>query len=146
QVALQARDLLFFDRLGPLVLLLTFPGEDIAIDYGAFDTRRTVERSVFYVAGLLAEDRPEEFFFRSKLGFALRRHLAHQNVARLDGCADPDDAALVEISQERFGDIRDVPRDLLRSQLGVARFDFELLDVDRGVIIFLHQLFADQDR
>ena len=38
-----------------------------------------------------------------------------------------------------------VAGDFLRPELGVARFDFELLDVDRGVVVFLDQLFADQD-
>ena len=44
-----------------------------------------------------------------------------------------------------LADVRNVARDFFRSQLGVARFDFELLDVDRGVVVFLDQLLADQD-
>jgi hypothetical protein len=31
------------------------------------------------------------------------------------------------------------------SQLGIAGFDFEFFDVDRSVVVFLDQLFADQD-
>ena len=45
-----------------------------------------------------------------------------------------------------LGDVRNVARDFLGPELGVARFDFELLDVDRGVVVFLDQLLADQDR
>ena len=118
----------------------------LAIDDGAFNARRAVERSVLHVAGLFAEDRAQQLLFRRKLRFALRRHFAHQNVARLYGCADANDAAFVEIAEERFGDIRNIARDFLRPQLGIARFDFELFDMDRGVVIVLDQLFADHDR
>ena len=55
-----------------LVLLLALAGEDLAIDDRAFDARRAVERRVLHVAGLFAEDRAEQFLFRSELGFALR--------------------------------------------------------------------------
>ena len=145
QVALQARDLRFFDAPRPLVLLLPLAREDLAIDHGAFDARRAVERSVLHVAGLFAEDGAQQFLFRRELGFALRRHFAHQNVARLHRGADADDAAFVQVAQERIGDVGNVARDFFRPQLGVARFDFELFDVDRGVVVFLDQLFADQD-
>src|SRR5581483_4564663 len=143
---LQARDLRFLDRLRPLVLLLTLTREDLAIDDRALDARRAVERRVLDVAGLFAEDRAEEFFLWGELRLALRRDLAHQNVARLHRGADPDDAALVQVPQERIRDIGDIAGDLFRTQLGVARLDLELFDVDRGVIVFLDQLFADQDR
>ena len=43
-------------------------------------------------------------------------------------------------------DVGDVARDVLGTELGVARLDLELLDVDRGVHVLLDQLLADQDR
>ena len=145
QVALQPLDLRFFDRLRPLVLLLPLAREDFAIDNGAFDSGRAVERRILHVAGLFAENRAQQFLFRSELGFALGRHFAHQNVARLHRGADADDAAFIQIAQEGIRDIRNIARDFLRPQLGVAGLDFELLDMDRGVVVFLDQLFADQD-
>ena len=60
--------------------------------------------------------------------------------------ADADDAALVEIAQCRLADVGNVARDFFRTQLGVARLDLELLDVDGGVIVLLHHLLGDQDR
>src|SRR5215471_16302511 len=105
QVALQAGDLRFLDRLRPLVLLLAFPGEDLAIHDRALDSRRAVQRRILHVACLFAEDRAQQFFFGSELGFALRRHLAHQNVARLHRRADANDAALIQIAQEAVCDI-----------------------------------------
>ena len=64
----------------------------------------------------------------------------------LHGRADADDAALVEIAQRDFAHVGNVARDFFRSQLGVARLDLELLDVDGGVVVLLHHLFRDQDR
>ena len=105
-----------------------------------------VERGVAHVAGLFAEDGAQQLLFRSELGFALGRDLAHQDVAGLDGGADADDAALVEVAQRILADVGNVARDFLRSELGVARLDLELLDVNRGVVVLLHHLFGDQDR
>ena len=119
--------------------------EDLGVHHHAFDTGRAVERGVLHVAGLFAEDRAEQLLFRRELRFALRRDLADQDVARLDRGADADDAALVQVAQEGLGDVRDVARDFLRTELGVAGLDFELFDVDRGVVVVLDQLFADDD-
>ena len=146
EVAVQPLFLRSLDRLGALVQLRALAREHLAIDDRAFDARRAVQRSVLHVAGLFAEDRAEQLFFRSELRFALRRHLADQNVARLHGGADADDAAFVQVAEERLGDVRNIARDFFRTQLGVARFDFELFDVDRGVVVFLHQLLGHDDR
>ena len=80
EVLLELLDLLGFDLLGALVLLLTLAGEDADVDDGAFDARRAGERSVANVAGLFAEDGAEQLLFRGELGFALRRHLADEDV------------------------------------------------------------------
>src|SRR5581483_1857354 len=109
------------------------------------DTRRAVQRRVFYVTGLFAENRAQQFLFWRKLRFALGRHFAHQDVARLYGRADANNAAFVQVAQERFRDIRNIARDFLRTQLGVPGFDLELFDVDRSVVIFLDQLLRHHD-
>ena len=145
QVPVQALDLPFENGFGALVQIRALAGEDLAIDHRAFDARRAIERGILHVAGLFAEDRAEQLLFRRELGFALGRHLAHQDVARLHCRADPNDAAFVQIAQERFGDVRDVARDFLGTQLGVASFDFEFLDVDRSVVVFLDQLLGHHD-
>src|SRR3954452_22072851 len=84
------------------------------------------------LAGLLTEDRAQQPLLRRQLGLALRRDLADQDVAGDHVGADPDDAALVEVGEDLLGDVRDVPGDLLGTELGVAGVDLELLDVDRG--------------
>ena len=119
--------------------------EDLDVDHGAFDARRAVKRSVANVAGLFAEDGAQQFFFRRQRRFALGRDFADQDIARPDGRADANDAAFIQVAKERFADIGNVARDLFGTELGVARFDFELFDVNRGVVILFDQLLADQD-
>ena len=106
----------------------------------------TRERAVTDVAGLLAEDRAEELLFGRELGLALRRDLADEDVARLHLGADADDAALVEVLEGLFADVRDVARDLFLAELGVAGDALELLDVDRGEDVVLGDALGDEDR
>src|SRR3984885_7343769 len=146
QVLFELGNLLAFDQLGALVLFLPLAGEDADVDHGAFDARRAGQGGVANIAGLFAEDGAQQLLFRRELGFALGRYLANQNVVVLDLGADADDSALVEVAQRGLGDVGNITRDFFRSQLGVAGFDFKLLDVDRGVVIVADQLFGNQDR
>ena len=110
------------------------------------DARRQAQRGVAHVRRLLAEDRAEELLLRRHRAFALRRDLADQDVARLDLGADVDDARLVEVAKRFLADVGDVAGDVLRPELGVAGHDLELLDVDRGEDVVLHDPLGDQDR
>ena len=60
--------------------------------------------------------------------------------------ADIDDARLVEVLQRLLADIRDVARDLLLAQLGVAGHHLEFLDMDRGEDVVADDALGDQDR
>src|SRR6202521_5971455 len=145
EVLLQLEDLRGFDGLVALVLFSALAGEDLDVHDGALDARGAVERSVANIAGLFAEDGAEQFLFRRERGFALGRNLADKNVTRLHDRADADDSAFVEVAKKRLADVGNIASDFLGAELGVACFDFVLLDVNRGVVIVLDQLFADQD-
>ena len=106
----------------------------------------TRKRRVLHVGRLLAEDRAQQLLLRRQLRLALGRDLADQHVGRLDLGADVDDPRLVEPRQLRLAQARDVARDFLRAELGVARDDRELLDVDRRVAVVGDDALADQDR
>ena len=144
-VLLHGVELFLLDRLGPVVLLDALAGEDLDADDDALDARRADQRGVADVAGLLAEDGPQQLFFRGQLGLALGRDLADQDVARLDVGADADDAAVVEIAEVGLRDVGDVAGDFLGPELGVAGLDLELLDVDRGVVVLFDRLLGHQD-
>src|SRR5208283_4111629 len=145
EVLFKFEDLRGFDGLVALVLLATLAGEDLDVHDGAFDAGRAIEGSVANIAGLFAEDSAKKLLFRREGGFSLGRDFANEDVARLDDGADADDAAFVEVAEERFADVGDVARNFFGAELGVAGFDFVLLDVDGGVVIVLNELFADED-
>ena len=104
------------------------------------------QRAVLHLAGLLAEDRPEESLLRGQLGLALRGDLADEDVAGADLGADVDDALLVEVLEGLLADVRDVAGDLLGAELRVARLDLVLLDVDAREQVVADEAVADDDR
>src|SRR5713101_3273758 len=134
------------DVLGALVLVDALAAEDLGVDHRALHAGRDPQRAVAHVAGLLAEDGPEQLLLGRELRLALGGDLAHQDRARLHLRADADDARVVQVLERLFTDVRDVARDLFLAQLGVARDALELLDVDRGEHVLLDDALADEDR
>jgi hypothetical protein len=104
------------------------------------------QRAVLHLAGLLAEDRPEEALLRGQLGLALRGDLADEDVAGADLGADVDDALLVEVLEGLLADVGDVAGDLFGPELRVARLDLVLLDVDAREEVVADEAVADDDR
>src|SRR6266849_7386269 len=134
------------DGESTLVLVDTAPREDAHFDNRARHAGRQAQRRVAHVRRLLAEDGAEQLLFRGHRRFALRRHLADQDVAWLDLCPDIDDAGLVEVLQRFFADIRDVASDFLLAELGVASHHLEFLDMDRGENVVGNDALGDEDR
>ena len=120
-------------------------GGNLHVHDDAVGAGRNGQRGVLHVGGLLAEDGAQEALFRGEFGFGLRSDLADEDVAGLHFRADADDAVRPEILQRFFADVRDVARDFLGPELGVAGADLEFVDVDRGVDILLHDAFGDED-
>ena len=145
QVLLQLEHLRSLDGLVTLVFFSALAGEDFYVDDRAFDARRAIKRSVANVSGLFAKDRAQQLLFRRKRCFTFRRNLADENVSWLYDGADSNHAAFVQVAKEGFADIWNIARHFLGAELGVARFDFILFDVNRSVVVVLHQLFADQN-
>ena len=129
-VAGEPLDLLALDLQRALVLLHAVAVEDAHLDDGAEIARLDPQRGVAHVRRLLAEDRAQQFLLGGHRALALGGDLAHEDVARLHIGADIDDARLVEVAQRLLADIGDVAGDLLGPELGVARGDLELLDMD----------------
>ncbi len=105
-----------------------------------------LQRGVADLTGLLTEDGTQQALLRGQLGLALRGDLADQDVAVADLRTDAHDAALVEVGEDLVGDVRDVPGDLLGTELGVAGVDLVLLDVDRGEHVLFDETLAQDDR
>src|SRR5215475_10483588 len=101
-------DLLALDRERALVLLDAVAVEHAHLDDRALHARRHPQRGVAHVRGLLAEDRAQELLFRRHRALALRRDLAHQDVAGANLRADIDNTGLVEILERFFRDDRNI--------------------------------------
>jgi len=121
-----------------------FAGEDLHIHHFATLAVRLAQRRILDLARLLAENGPQQLLLRAEFLLALRRDLAHQDVVGANFRADADDAGLVQVFERLFADVRDVVGDLFRAELGVARLDLVLFDVNRGELVLAHQLLADQ--
>jgi len=136
---------------GLLELLALFFGEAhaarelLGVDHDPFDAGGHFQRIVLHVFAGPAEDRVQQLLLRGELGLGLGRDLAHQDVARPHVGPHADDAVLVQVAEGLFADVGDVAGELLAAELGFADLDVELLDVDRGVGIVLHELLADDD-
>ncbi len=146
QVEAVALQFVVDDLLRTLVALDAFTREHLDVDHRAAHARRHAQRRVLHVRRLLAEDRAQQLLFRRQLGFALRRHLADQHVARFDFRTDVHDARFVETAKLDFREVRDIARDFFRPELRVACDDVQLFDVDRRVAIVRDDALRDQDR
>src|SRR3546814_10950376 len=92
------------------------------------------------------------FFFKQKTAYEMRISdwssdvcSSDLDIARLHLCADIDDARLVQVPERFLAHVRDVAGDIFRPELGVAGHHLELLDVDRGEDVVLHDPLGDQD-
>src|SRR5688500_14210615 len=146
QVLLHHVELFGLDRLGSIVLLDTLARENLHADDDALDAGGADEGRIADVAGLLAEDRAEQLLFRRELRLAFRRDLAHQNISWFYIGTDSDNSAFIQIAQERFRHVRDVPRDFFGPEFRIARLDLELFDVNGGVVVVLHHPLRHENR
>ena len=104
-----------------------------------------LERGVPHLTCLFSEYGPQQALFGRQFGLALGRDLAHQDVAGPDLRADADDAPLVEVLQDLFGEVGDVTGDLLGPELGVPGVDLVLLDMDRRQDVVAHEPLGQDD-
>ncbi len=88
---------------------------------------RNSQGVVANLASLFAEDRTEQLLFRGEFRLALRRHLADQNIARVDLRAYSDYAAVIKILQHLVVEVRDITGDLLRTELCLTAFKLVFL-------------------
>ena len=133
-----------FDSAGEsLIRVISFAARDLDVHDDAVGAGRHGQRGVLHVRRLLAEDRAQQALFGREFGFRFRRDFPDEDVARLHFGADANDAVRTEVAQRFLADVRNVARDFLRPELGVAGADLEFVDVDRGIDILLDDSFAE---
>src|SRR5690606_24233835 len=90
------------------ITLNTVTGEDLYVNNSTFGAGWHTQGRVFNIAGLLTEDRTQQFFFRSQLGLAFRSDLTDQDVACADFGTYINDTGFVELVQCSLTHVRDV--------------------------------------
>src|SRR5574344_582769 len=131
-----------------LVLLVrtVLAGEHAGLDDHALHSRRSLEGRIPDVARLFAENGAEEAFFRGLFGFALRRHLADQDIFSVDFGADADNAAFVEVAESVFAHVRNFTGELFRAALGITDFKFIFFDMNGSERVLDRELFGNDHR
>src|SRR5262249_40897605 len=145
-ILLEALGFQGFDFLRAIVLGNSAPREHARVDHRTDHPRRDAQTGVAHLARLFAENRAQQLFFRGKLGLALGRDLADQDIARPHLRPDADDTAGVEALERFLADVGNVAGDFLGTELGITRDAFELLDMDRGKEVFLDHALGNEDR
>ena len=142
----QAFNFRTINRHGALILVDPPAGEDADINNGPSHAGRQLQRCVTHIGSLFTENGAQQLFFRRHRAFALGRHLAHQNIARIHLGTDIDNAGFIQIAQRFFTHIRNVAGDFFLAKLRVARHHLKFFDMDRGEHVIARDAFADQDR
>src|SRR5690606_2983827 len=135
-----------FDFLGTLVFFHAIANEDLDVDDRSPSASRHTQRSILNVRSLLTEDRPQQLLFRGQLGFALRRYLTNQDVARAHFSTDVHHTGLIQLGQGTFTYVGNIRGDLFRPQLGITSDTGQFLNMNGGEAVFLYHPLGDQYR
>ncbi len=125
--------------------IAALPRKDFDVNNNAAFTMGNLQGGVSDFPCLFAKNSAQKAFLRSQVGLPLRCDLTDENVAASDLGADTDDAALVQIFQRVVADARNIPCNLLGSELGIAGIAFIFLHMNRGEHVVHDQALADQD-
>src|SRR5205823_310827 len=87
----------------------------------------------------------QQLLFSRQFRLTLGSNLANENILWPNFRTNIDDAALIQVAQTLFTHVRNVTRDLFRTELGIASLNLVLLNMDRGKVVFLHDTLTDQD-
>ena len=146
QVLTVAAQLGIDNGLGAFVALDAFACEHLHVNHSAAHAGWHPQRSVFHIRCFFTENRTQQFFFGRKLGFACGRYFADQYVACLHFRTNIDNAAFIQTVLHFFGQVRNIARDVFRTQLGIARHHVQFFNVDRRIAVVCGHFFANQNR
>ena len=93
---------------------------------------------------LVAEDGTQESFFRSQFGFALRCHLAYQDITGPYIGTYHDNPVFIQIFHSVFGNGRQLAGNFFFAQLGISGIAFVFFNMDGSVEIILAETFGNQ--
>ena len=119
-------------------LVLVLSGEHLYVyDYTALAVGY-FKGSIAHLSRLLSEDCAQKSFLGGKLGFALGRNFTDKNITGLNLRAYSYNTVRIQIFKRVLGNVGNIPRNLLRAELGISRLGFVLLDMDRREYVVLY--------
>jgi len=120
------------------------PGKYLDVHHLARFAAGNAQGGVPHFPGLFPEDGTEQALLGRQLGLPLGRNLPHQNVPGPHLGPHANDAALIQISQRFFAQLRNVSGYFFGAEPDVAGLAFVLFHVDGRKVVLLHQPLADQ--
>ncbi|MNI47083.1 hypothetical protein D3C73_1015820 [compost metagenome] len=123
-----------------------FTSEHLHINDNTVGTMWYTQRGITHFTSFLTKDRMQQAFFCCKFSYTFRRYFTNKNITSTDLSTNTDNAAFVEIAKRFFPNIRNVASNFFRSKLRITGFRFVLLNMNRGIYVFLNQFFTKQDR
>ena len=126
-------------------LVSPLPGEDLGVQHNAALAVGNLQGGVPDFPGLLAENGPEEALLGGEVRLTLGGDLAHQDVPGFHLRAHADNAVFIQVLHGVFAYVRNIPGDLLGTQLGVPGVDLKFFNVDGGVQVLPDQALVQKD-
>ena len=118
-------------------------GELPGADHDALGARRNRQRVILHVFTRTTEDGMQQFLFRVNSLLLLGRPCRPRCRQDRTPSSDANDAVLIEVRKGFFGDVGDVPGELLAAKLGLTDLDIKVFDVNRGEGVVLHKLLVE---
>ena len=128
-----------------LIIQMHAATESTRANDNAFGSSWNFKRIVLHVFTGAAEDGVQQLFFRREFALALWADLADKNVARTNLGTNANHALFVKIAQKTLGHVWNVAREFLATQLGLAQFNIEILNVNAGEGVVFHKTLADHN-
>ena len=102
-------------------LVAVFSCKHFDVYYYAVFAVRYAKGSIANLSCLFAEYCAEKSLLGSKLRLALRRYLTDKYITRVNLGTDTDYAVFVKVGKSVFTDVRDISRNIFRSEFGISR-------------------------
>ena len=119
--------------------------EQFLINNYPLQRRRCFQRSIFHITGFITEDRTQQFFFRTRIGFSFRGNLTDQDISRFHTGSDADNTVFIQILRSIFTDIGDIGGQLFQTSFRFAHFQWIFIHMYRSKYIVTNDIFRDHD-
>ena len=125
--------------------VLNHTREKFLIDDNPFQRRRSLQRSIFHIARLIAEDSAKQFLFGRRVRLAFRRNLANHDIPRFDTGADSHDTVLVQVFSRLFTYVRNIGSQLFHASFRFADLQRILFHMNGSQQVFTHHTFIQNN-